>query len=289
MFANAPADERGDGADVPYGCLLIRTATDTVLVDTGIGDYEHPLGGHGGNLEAALAAEGVAPDDVSVVVITHAHLDHIGGLCPDGEPRFAGARHVISRVEWDWSAQRGNAIADAQLPPLERAGVVELVDPPAEPVPGLRLLAAPGHTPGHVAVEIAGEVAVSRRRHRRSAPRRAPGLDDGVRRGSGRERPHARRATRPGGGRRAGRRRLAPMELRARRARGRRVPASRRRGPSCAGARRCRRRRWKSSKNAAPASLRSNRTGLPSERDERLAAPEIGRPARRRGASGAAG
>lgn len=158
MFANAPADERGDGADVPYGCLLIRTATDTVLVDTGIGDYEHPLGGHGGNLEAALAAEGVAPDDVSVVVITHAHLDHIGGLCPDGEPRFAGARHVISRVEWDWSAQRGNAIADAQLPPLERAGVVEFVDPPAEPVPGLRLLAAPGHTPGHVAVEIAGEV-----------------------------------------------------------------------------------------------------------------------------------
>jgi glyoxylase-like metal-dependent hydrolase (beta-lactamase superfamily II) len=158
MFATAPEDQRGDGADVPYGCLLIRTATDTVLVDTGIGDYEHPLGGHGGNLEAALAAEGVAPDDVSVVVITHAHLDHIGGLCPAGEPRFAGARHVISRVEWNWSARRGSAIADAQLPPLERAGVLELVDPPAEPVPGIRLLAAPGHTPGHVAVEIAGEV-----------------------------------------------------------------------------------------------------------------------------------
>jgi glyoxylase-like metal-dependent hydrolase (beta-lactamase superfamily II) len=157
MFATAPADQHGDGADVPYGCLLIRTATEVVLVDTGIGDYEHPLGGHGGNLEAALAAEGVAPGDVGVVVITHGHLDHIGGLCRDGAPRFAGARHVISRVEWDWNAQRGNAIADAQLPPLERAGLLAVVDPPCEVVPGVRVLPAPGHTPGQLAVEIGGE------------------------------------------------------------------------------------------------------------------------------------
>jgi glyoxylase-like metal-dependent hydrolase (beta-lactamase superfamily II) len=156
LFATAPPDQRGDGADVPYGCLLIRTATDTVLVDAGMGAYEHPLGGHGGNLEAALAAAGVTPRDVSVVIITHSHLDHIGGLCADGRPRFGAARHVMSRVEWDWGTQRESPVADAQLPPLERAGVLELVDPPAEPVPGVRLLAAPGHTPGQLAVEIAG-------------------------------------------------------------------------------------------------------------------------------------
>ena len=158
MFATAPADERGDGANVPYGCLLIRTATDTVLVDTGMGDYEHPLGGRGGKLEAALAAEGVAPEDVSVLVITHAHVDHIGGLAKDESPRFPAARHVMSRIEREWSAGRGDPVGDAQLPPLEQAGVLELVDAPAEAVPGVRLVRAPGHTPGHLAVEIPGEL-----------------------------------------------------------------------------------------------------------------------------------
>jgi glyoxylase-like metal-dependent hydrolase (beta-lactamase superfamily II) len=180
MFATAPADQRGDGADIPCGCLLIRTATDTVLVDTGLGAYEHPLGGRGGELEAALAAEDVKPDDVDVVVVTHGHLDHIGGLCRDGEPRFARARHVIARVEWDWNAQHGSAIADEQLPPLQRAGVLELVDPPAEPVSGIRLLPARPHARA-ARRRDRRHAALPRRRDGRPASRRASGVDDGVR------------------------------------------------------------------------------------------------------------
>ena len=82
----------------PYNCLLARVEEQVVLVDAGLGPYEHPLGGAGGRLEKQLRHAGVAPEDVDVVVVTHGHLDHIGGLCRDGEPRFPRARHTISRT-----------------------------------------------------------------------------------------------------------------------------------------------------------------------------------------------
>ncbi len=164
-FANAPAGERdaalADRLDesgqlpIPYGCLLIRAPDGPVLIDAGIGAYEHPAGGRGGELVAQLERLGVRPAEIRVVLITHSHLDHIGGLWADGGPRFASARHVIGRTEWDWQAARDDAPAShEQLPPLEREGLIDLIDAPAEVLPGIRMIPAPGHTPGHLAVEI---------------------------------------------------------------------------------------------------------------------------------------
>ena len=151
-------DERGDVV-LPYNCLLVRVAGEVVLIDCGFGSYSPGAG----RLEQALAAEGVEPDDVTLVLLTHAHPDHIGGLAVAGQPRFSAARHVITGEEWEFwsSALAGGMLPPAlatpleeQLAPIEQRGMLELVATDAELLPGLRLVPAAGHTPGHVAVSI---------------------------------------------------------------------------------------------------------------------------------------
>jgi glyoxylase-like metal-dependent hydrolase (beta-lactamase superfamily II) len=171
MFGDAPEAERDaalgerlrpDGRVLhPYGCLVLRTRGSVILVDAGLGSYEHPYGGSGGRLEAELDHLGLVPADVDVVVITHGHLDHIGGLCHDGSPRFVRARHLMSEAAWRWWTDEANLpamstigaqVAREQLLPLD----IELTGPRAAVVPGVRLLDAPGHSPGQLALELGG-------------------------------------------------------------------------------------------------------------------------------------
>jgi glyoxylase-like metal-dependent hydrolase (beta-lactamase superfamily II) len=151
-------DELGEIV-LPYNCLLVQTAGELVLIDSGVGTYSAGAG----NLERALADEGAEPGDVTIVLLTHAHPDHIGGLCVAGQPRFAKARHLMTRVEWEYwrAALAAGSLPPAlaaplaeQLRPVERDGLLELVAEDVEPVAGIRFVTAPGHTPGHVAVSL---------------------------------------------------------------------------------------------------------------------------------------
>ena len=150
---------------IPYHPLLVRTAAGLALIDTGAGlALAEESGEPVGRLPAALGAAGVAADDVTLVVLSHAHPDHIGGLTAQGSDGrrvvFRRARHVISRTEYEyWTSGRvpGDVawmgeLARQQLIPVDRAGLLDLAAGEQEVAPGIRLVPAPGHTPGHMAI-----------------------------------------------------------------------------------------------------------------------------------------
>ena len=148
----------------PYSCLVINAGQHRVLVDTGAGTMAPTAG----KLILNLQGEGIAPEDIDTVILTHGHLDHIGGNTDNAsKPAFPNARYVMWKDEWDfWTSEPSLAELDVpehikeelltfarnNLPPIQ--GQLVLVDHETEIVPGIRAVAAPGHTPGHMAVAI---------------------------------------------------------------------------------------------------------------------------------------
>ncbi|MEX0287333.1 MAG: MBL fold metallo-hydrolase [Paracoccaceae bacterium] len=122
---------------------LADTGEELVLFDTGLGQ---------GGITKALAEAGVTPDAVDVVVLTHMHPDHIGGLMTDGAPTFPNARYVTGRAEYDgWMASGQNRVTDlmaTNVTPL--AEKMTFVEDGATVAPGVTAMAAFGHTPGHM-------------------------------------------------------------------------------------------------------------------------------------------
>jgi len=165
-----PPDER-NRIRLAARILLAEGHGRRVLVDVGVGDLLGPklgeiyrVGEDGATLEVALAAAGLAPADITDVVLTHLHFDHGGGaLRREGErrvPRLPRARYYLQRRNWE-NARRPNPRERASyLPdlflPLEQAGVVTLWDGAATPWPGFEIFTADGHTRGQQLVWIAG-------------------------------------------------------------------------------------------------------------------------------------
>lgn len=123
---------------------LVNTGAALVLFDTGM----QPAG-----LLAGLAAAGVGPEQVDVVVLTHLHPDHIGGLmAEDGTPVFTKARFVTGRIEFDHWAAAGSEAFEAKVRPL--AEQLTFLEDGGEVVPGITAMAAFGHTPGHMVFHL---------------------------------------------------------------------------------------------------------------------------------------
>jgi len=164
----------GDGWRLHVHAFVLRSGTRTILIDTGVGPESAPAfvwSGVGGTLDAELRAADVAPADVDTVVITHVHDDHIGWNVADGtaDPLFPNAQYLIHRADWDWIAkgseddEESRTIFEAVLAPLERTGLLDLVEAPVELTGELLVEHAPGHTPGHqiVWIDSNGELGVA--------------------------------------------------------------------------------------------------------------------------------
>jgi glyoxylase-like metal-dependent hydrolase (beta-lactamase superfamily II) len=147
-------------------CFLVRAGGRLTLVDTGVGAPWTPGArwiGAPGRLPAELAAAGVDPNTVELVVLTHLHLDHVGwNLAWEGErPRalFPRARHLVQRADWEWFARQGGdndrAAFERCVRPLETLGLAELVEGDQALDGGLRVLHTPGHTPGSQSLLVA--------------------------------------------------------------------------------------------------------------------------------------
>ncbi len=140
--------------------FLVRGPEQLILVDTGFGR----------ELFANLERLGVRPDDIDVVLLTHMHGDHIGGLLRNGKPAFSKARVLLSRQEHDYWMDKGlmqsapqgkrGGFAAAQKTLAAYEGRVSTFLPDAlegEPhdlLTGIVALSAFGHTPGHTMYRV---------------------------------------------------------------------------------------------------------------------------------------
>ncbi|GGF48576.1 MBL fold metallo-hydrolase [Azorhizobium oxalatiphilum] len=142
-----------------YSPALIDTGSDVILVDTGFGAASKPRGT--GRLLDGLKAAGYAPEDITVVALTHMHGDHIGGLMADGKPVFSKARYVAGKAEYDfWTSKdragtpaEGNAKAvAANVVPL--AEKITFIGEGGQVAGGITAMMATGHTPGHMVFNV---------------------------------------------------------------------------------------------------------------------------------------
>lgn len=147
----------------PMNALLLRRPGTTVLVDAGPGPLAPlwPFDGIRADLGAALAAVGCTPGDIDVVLLSHLDDDHIGGLVTGTWPDVTGTAMPRARVFAPLLAVVEARAAPADTPRrrvvdvLTAEGLLSTVVPGDEPVPGVRVLDAPGHRVGHVAIEVA--------------------------------------------------------------------------------------------------------------------------------------
>jgi glyoxylase-like metal-dependent hydrolase (beta-lactamase superfamily II) len=146
--------------------VLLRSQDKLVLIETGVGgkpgQRRQASPESEGTLLDALAAAGVQPEEIDIVINTHLHADHCGWNTREAGgravPTFPRARYLIQRGEWEAAItpnERTRATYLAEnLTPLEEAGVLELIDDEYAVTPEVTIISTSGHTEDHASVVI---------------------------------------------------------------------------------------------------------------------------------------
>ena len=137
--------------------FLIKAPGQNILIDSGTGA--------GGILLEKIRSSGITPENINAVLITHLHGDHFGSLQRDGRAVFPNARVYLSARELEYFTRTNvNQGAVAALAPYRASSRLTAIEPgtfaaPVEVVPGVKAIAAYGHTPGHTIFQIESQGA----------------------------------------------------------------------------------------------------------------------------------
>jgi len=172
LWAAKAAPDRENRVTLALNAFLVRTPSATILVDTGVGPdiprryadfYSHD--GRPG-LMAALAALGLGPEAIDIVVNSHLHFDHCGGntvKTADGSwtPAFPRARYVVQKGEWERALDPVDRDRPSYRPdglrPLAALGRLDLIAGDAAVADGVEAVVVPGHTAHHQGVKVTSD------------------------------------------------------------------------------------------------------------------------------------
>ena len=154
---------------------LIEVGGNKILVDTCVGNHKpRPTRPMWDRMETPylerLAAAGIRPEQIDMVMCTHLHQDHVGWNTQlvDGRwvPTFPNARYFFSKADYDYSLARDQdpatapanhgSFRDSILPVVER-GLAQIIEAPHTIDEHLTIDPAPGHTPGHIVIRLASK------------------------------------------------------------------------------------------------------------------------------------
>ncbi len=171
LWQEKKAPDEQNRIPMATNCLLVARGDDLVLIDAGIGDKHDrrfaemfALEEGALRLPDAIRRAGYELGDVTHVVLTHLHFDHCGWSTRERDgrltPTFPRATYWLDRLEVAHAEAPNERDRSSYDPrnwqPLFEAGVVEVFDGQAEPVPGISALRTPGHTDGMAIVLIDG-------------------------------------------------------------------------------------------------------------------------------------
>jgi glyoxylase-like metal-dependent hydrolase (beta-lactamase superfamily II) len=154
--------------DVSDEGFMVNTGKQRILVDAGAGSWWG--GGVLGRLEGSLRSAGYTPEEIDIVLITHLHSDHVGGLTTqDGKRVFPNADVYVAKAESDfWLSTEIAAKAPKDVQPFFqsaraiaapyiKAGKWHTFNGSETIVDGMQLVPLPGHTPGHTGYEFSSK------------------------------------------------------------------------------------------------------------------------------------